>query len=152
MNVPSEAQDDLAQDILLKAWKNLPKFEYQRNNGKFRNWLGLVVSNTARSYYRKQKNAIKAIGKLEFSSEIEPEIQEISNTEWKRFISNKAWDNVKVTLNENVIKCFELISEGIDLKEIAETCALPYNTVCVYKKRIINKISREIIRLEENLG
>ena len=152
MNVPTEAQDDLVQDILLKAWKNLPKFEYQRNNGKFRNWLGLVVSNTARSYYRKQNNAVKAIGKLEADSEIEPEIEEISNIEWKRFISNKAWDNVKTSLNENIIKCFELISEGIDLKEIAEKCDLPYNTVCVYKKRIINKISREIIRLEENLG
>ncbi|MCM8533089.1 MAG: sigma-70 family RNA polymerase sigma factor [Lentisphaeraceae bacterium] len=152
MNVPFEAQDDLVQEILLKAWKNLPKFEYQKNNGKFRNWLGLVVSNTARSYYRKQNNALKAIGKIESETEIEPEIQEISDKEWKLFISNKAWENVKVSLGESVIACFELISEGHDLKNVAEKSGIPYNTVCVYKKRIINKISREIVRLEQELG
>lgn len=152
MNVPFEAQDDLVQEILLKAWKNLPKFEYKKNNGKFRNWLGLVVSNTAKSYYRKQSNVSKAIGKIERDSEIEPEIQDISDAEWKLFISNKAWENVKVSLSENVIQCFELISEGNDLKDVAEKSGIPYNTVCVYKKRIINKISREIVRLEQELG
>lgn len=152
MNIPMEAQDDLAQDILLKAWKNLPKFEYQKNNGKFRNWLGLVVSNTARSYYRKINNGARALGKIENDSEKEPEIEAISDNEWKLFIANKAWENVKKNLSENVIECFELISEGMDLKEVAEHCSLPYNTVCVYKKRIINKISREIIRLEDDLG
>ena len=152
MDIPAEAQDDLVQDILLKAWKNLPNFDYQRSNGKFRNWLGLVVSNTARTYYRNKNTAAKAIGKIETSTEIEPEVETISEAEWKKFIANKAWENVSESLTENVRECFEMISEGMDLKEVGEKCAMPYNTVCVYKKRIINKISREIVRLEEELG
>ena len=152
MNIPHEEQDDLAQDILLKAWKNLPKFDYEKSRGKFRNWLGLVVSNTAKSYFRNVSTASRAMGKMESPDDLEPEINRISKEEWEKFISNQAWENVSQTLTDGVRECFELISEGMDLKEVAEKCDIPYNTVCVYKKRIINKISREIIRLENELG
>ena len=152
MQIPQEDQEDLVQDILLKAWRSLPKFDYEKNRGKFRNWLGLVVSNTARTYYRDKNTASRAMGKIDPDSDIEPEIERISKEEWQRFISNQAWENVSKTLTDGVRECFELISEGMDLKKVAAKCEMSYNTVCVYKKRVINKISREIIRLENELG
>ena len=152
MNVPAKDQEDLVQDILLKAWKNLPKFQYERNRGKFRNWLGIIVKNTARSYYRKINNSTKNLEKIESDDEESAAIDAISEKEWKLFIANKAWENIKTSLSENVIECFELISEGLELQEVAKRCDIPYNTVCVYKRRIVNKISREINRLDEDLG
>lgn len=152
MSVPAKDQEDLVQDILLKAWKNLPKFQYERNRGKFRNWLGIIVKNTARSYYRKMNNSTKNLDKIESDEEESAAIDAISEKEWKLFIANKAWENIKTSLSENVIECFELISEGLELQEVAKRCDIPYNTVCVYKRRIVNKISREINRLDEDLG
>ena len=68
------------------------------------------------------------------------------------FIAEKAWNNVKSSLKTKLAECFELISEGIDIQEVAEKCNMQYNTACVNKKRIINKISREIVRLEKEFG
>ena len=108
MQIPQEDQEDLVQDILLKAWRNLPKFDYEKNRGKFRNWLGLVVSNTARTYYRDKNTASRAMGKIDPDSDIEPEIERISTEEWQRFISNQAWDNVSKTLTDGVREGFEM--------------------------------------------
>lgn len=152
LNIQKEDQDDLVQEILLKAWKNLPKFEYQKNGGKFRNWLGVVVSNTAMTYFRKLKGSENSINKIILENKTEPEIGLLTENEWKLFISKKAWENVKQSLTENVISCFELLSDGMELNEVGEKLGIPYNTVCVYKKRVINKISREINRLEEEFG
>ncbi|EDM24674.1 hypothetical protein LNTAR_03969 [Lentisphaera araneosa HTCC2155] len=38
------------------------------------------------------------------------------------------------------------------MHEVGEQLSIPYNTVCVYKKRVINKIAKEIAELEEQLG
>ena len=152
LNIQKEDQDDLVQEILLKAWKNLPKFEYKKNGGKFRNWLAVVVSNTAMTYFRKLKGSENSMNKIILENKTEPEIGLLTENEWKLFISKKAWENVKQSLTENVISCFELLSDGMELNEVGEKLGIPYNTVCVYKKRVINKISREINRLEEEFG
>ena len=152
LKIQKEDQEDLVQEILLKAWKNLPKFEYQKNGGKFRNWLGVVVSNTAMTYFRKLKNSTNSNSNIFLDDKTEPEIAQLTENEWKLFISKQAWDNVKQNLSETVINCFELISDGIDLKAVGEKLDIPYNTVCVYKKRVVNKISREINRLEQEFG
>ena len=152
MNVPAHDQNDLAQDILIKAWKNLPKFDYSRSRGKFRNWLGLVVSNTVKTYYKKNKSVATMISKLDDDGEISPEVESIATQEWEKFISEKAWTLVSSTLTDPVRECFELISTGMDLNEVAEKTSFNYNTVCVYKRRIINKISKEIARLENEIG
>ena len=152
MNVSPSDQDDLVQDILLKAWKNLPKFDYQKSRGKFRNWLGLVVSNTARTYFRNKNTSNRIIGSLSMEGGMAQEVEKIAVEEWQKFISNKAWENVSQTLSDAVRECFELISQGMDLQEVGEKTGMPYNTVCVYKKRVINKISREIARLENEIG
>ncbi|MCH2205488.1 MAG: sigma-70 family RNA polymerase sigma factor [Lentisphaerales bacterium] len=152
MNVSPSDIDDLVQDILLKAWKNLPKFDYQRSRGKFRNWLGLVVSNTARTYFRNKNTTSRILGSLDTEDQMSPEIEKLTTDEWQKFISNKAWESVSKTLTDPVRECFELISQGMNLKEVGEKTGFNYNTVCVYKKRIINKISREITRLENETG
>ena len=60
MDINSADRDDLAQEILLKAWKSIPKFEFNHQRGKFRNWLGTIVSNTAKNSYRSSASRRKA--------------------------------------------------------------------------------------------
>ncbi len=154
MNVNSGDKDDLAQEILLKSWKNIPKFDYNRERGKFRNWLGRIVSNTVKNYYRSTASRRKAHSGSQETYEhfSEPDIEKIAQEEWRTFISNMAWENVKETLPDISRECFELLSQGMSPTEVSEKLDIKYNNVCVYKKRVINKISHEILRLEEDLS
>lgn len=152
MDIPKHDQEDLVQDVLLKAWKALPEFEYNRSQGKFRNWLSFVTSNTARTYFRTFNKKSKLFCSTETDHAEESEIDKITETEWKKFISKMAWDKVSTTLSDPVKDTFNLFSQGLSPQEVSDKLDIPYNTVCVYKKRVINKISKEIADLEENIG
>ena len=152
MQIPKADQGDLVQDVLIKSWKALPDFDYDSGRGKFRSWLSLVTSNAARSYFRIHNRHSALFINEDSDQKVEAEIEKISLAEWKKFIAEKAWANVSPQLNETLRQCFELISQGVDMHEIGEQLAIPYNTVCVYKKRVINKIAKEIAELEEQLG
>jgi RNA polymerase sigma-70 factor (ECF subfamily) len=47
-----EARKDLAQDIYLKAYKNLPNFKFQ---SKLSTWIGQIAYNTCLNYLEKKK-------------------------------------------------------------------------------------------------
>jgi RNA polymerase sigma factor (sigma-70 family) len=152
MDIPTQDQEDLVQDVLLKAWKALPDFDYNRSQGRFRNWLSFVTANTARTYFRTFNRNSKLFCSKDSDHAEQAEIEKITETEWKKFISKMAWDKVSKNLSEPACQSFELLSEGLSAQQVAEKLNIPYNTVCVYKKRVINKISKEIADLEDDIG
>lgn len=48
---PSGA-DDIAQDVFIKVWKNIKKFDSKKN---FRTWIFRIARNTAMDYLKKKK-------------------------------------------------------------------------------------------------
>ena len=152
MGVAHSECDDIAQDVLLKAWKALPDFEYDPNKGKFRTWLSTVCANTVRTYFKRHNRKSALFSDEEKELAIDSELDKISLIEWKKFISERAWDTVKPTLSEQVCRIFERISTGEDMHNIADDLDIPYNTVCVYKKRVINKLTKVIHELNVELG
>ena len=152
MGVPQGDQADLVQDVLLKAWKSLPSFEYNKSRGKFRSWLSLVTSNTARTYYRGHNKQLKLFSDEDSDQKIDAEIERICEEEWKKFVADMAWKKVSQTLSEQLKNCFELLSQGVEIKEVASQLDMPYNTAVVYRRRVINKIAKEIAEIELQLG
>jgi DNA-directed RNA polymerase specialized sigma24 family protein len=53
--------DDLVQDVLLVAFREIAGFEW-RGQGAFRAWLGTILSNQVRDYFRRQKYRPTATG------------------------------------------------------------------------------------------
>ena len=81
-----------------------------------------------------------------------PEIEEIAESEWRTYIANLAWENISPDLHENAAKCFKLFNEGVEVAEIAKQLDIVEGSVYVYKKRVEQKLIKEIKSLEEDLG
>ena len=81
-----------------------------------------------------------------------PEIEKIAEREWKSHIGKLAWERVKGGFSEKVRESFLMLSAGKSTKEIAEELEIEQNTVNVYKKRIQEKLFREIKLLNNELG
>jgi RNA polymerase sigma factor (sigma-70 family) len=150
---------DVRQLVMLKAWKVLPEFDYESSKGKFRNWLAVITRNEARTYLRKKYREFDREGnerheelKLLSDSWKDPEIDRISLEEWKKYIVTLSWENINGSLSEKVRHCYELLSEGVDAREVATTVDVAENTVYVYRKRVEKQMMKEILRLEEQLG
>ena len=151
---------EITQMIMIKIWKNLPKFNYDPDKGYFRGWLRTVTVNTVRTYISKkaykqesldQLNEDEAHGDVDVDFS-ESEIEKIADAEWEQYIFNMAWDNVKDEFNEKVQAVYAQLLEGKECEDIADDIGVKRNTVYIYRKRIQEKLYREVRRLNRELG
>ncbi|NQZ59875.1 MAG: RNA polymerase sigma factor, partial [Lentisphaeraceae bacterium] len=159
MNCSADNQKDVCQAVLIQSWEKLPEFIYKPVKGKFRSWLTVVTVNMARKNFRQEGrlnkvlNSDKAYKLDEYQLETLPaEIESISQNEWERFISEKAWLNIADNLSQKVRESFEMLMKGVEPDDIARKLGINKNTVHVYKKRVSNKLCCEIVRLEKELN
>ncbi|WP_420798219.1 RNA polymerase sigma factor [Lentisphaera araneosa] len=156
-NLKTELNEDLLQNVLLKLWKDLPKFEYRPNKCRFRTWLSLVTCNIVKDYLKSKagNNAKKEVQyeeALESMSRVsEPEIEKIAEKEWKVFIAEKAYEGIKDDLSDKVRSVFELSMQDIPDEEIEQRIGIASSSVRVYKQRARNALIKEITRLNKEL-
>jgi RNA polymerase sigma-70 factor, ECF subfamily len=53
---------DIAQQVLAIVYRNIGKFEYDREKGRFRNWLGAVTAHEISRYQRKERRTGRGVG------------------------------------------------------------------------------------------
>ncbi|MCM8535304.1 MAG: sigma-70 family RNA polymerase sigma factor [Lentisphaeraceae bacterium] len=156
MGLSNQEAEDLSQKVLLKLWKSLPEFEYRPNKCKFRTWLCTVVRSVVFSDLRSKNSRGKGYERFKADSDEDayslPEIEQLANQEWKAHIGKMAWENIKDCFTDKVIEAFLLFSEGLTTPEIAEKLGVEANTVNVYKKRVRDKLCKEINLLDSELA
>ena len=155
LGVNQSHADDLTQTVLLNLWKKLPDFQYEPKQCKFRTWMNKVVRNTVFNHFRTsaryKKRLENAASEVEFESSM-PDIYEIAEENWQDHISNLAWENIKGALSERDCQLFLMLAEGKSVDEITKFFDMKRNTLYVIRKRIVEKLSREIRRLDEDLS
>ena len=156
MGMSNQDAEDLSQRVLLKLWKNLPDYEYRPGSCKFRTWLCTVIRSEVYSWLRSQQSQDRRIEKyknnLDDDSFSVPEIEKIAENEWKDHIGKMAWENIKDSFSQNVIEAFLMFTDGKTTREIAEHLGVEENTVNVYKKRVRDKLCKEINLLDSELA
>lgn len=159
MGLSHSDADEVVQLVLLKSWNKLPDFCYDPARGKFRGWLGRVTGNTAKNYLRdstgryvalENEDGIAVNEKEFFSSE--SEIDRLAEEEWREYLPKLAWKNICGEFGDNVRRVYQLLHDEKTTEEIAAEVGIAVSSVYVYKKRIQDKLSAEIRRLERELG
>jgi RNA polymerase sigma factor (sigma-70 family) len=148
--------EDLLQDVLVKVWKSLAK--YDDSKSRFRTWLCVVIRNTVFNFFelKSSKNKQKNVSYHEIKENLnlitDSEIDSIAEKEWKSYIANMAWDNLKDDFSEINRQVFEASFEVDDNNILAERFGLAESSVRVYKMRIRKAVHKEIVRLNHELG
>jgi RNA polymerase sigma factor (sigma-70 family) len=157
-NVGSQDSEELMQDVLVKLWKNIAKFDHQSYQCRFRTWLGVMIRNTVFNFFqskatRNSKSNInyeEIIEKLELITEAEVNI--ISEREWKNHVAKLAWSNIKNNFSLQTQQVFEeSIKSDISNPELAKKFTLSESSVRVFKMRVRKAMHKEIIRLNSEL-
>lgn len=159
LNMNNHDCQDLQQNIMLIAWKSLPNFEYNPDRGSFRAWISTVTRRETAHFIKKRQKTFVSLNSDEADKLKEtldnlskPEIDDSITKEWQAFISEKAWDNIKPRFSDKVIEVFQRISKGEGVETIAEDTGISESSVYVYKKRVLNSLQKEILKLERELG
>lgn len=135
--------EDLEQEVYIKTWKNMPEYAQQ---GKFRQWLGVLTANLCRDYFRTKRFKV---AKVEETDEKVAEVnadciapEDVIDAKKRQILILTAVNNLPKAHREVVI-LYEF--EGCSLEVVAQRLKIPVGTV---KSRLHN--ARKI--LKENLS
>ena len=158
MNLEHHDAEDILQRVLLKLWEKLPEFEYSTKKGTFRSFLCTIIRNMAIDLIRKKSRIMEQSSgedKDNLKKYIDqvslPEIETIAEKEWKLFLANAAWKKVEKELTDKVKNTYLMLLKGKSLDDVVDELEIQKNTVYVYKLRVVEKIQKEIKRLEREL-
>ncbi len=157
MGISHYDAEELLQEILVKAWKAIPDFDYSPEKGKFRWWLCRITKNAVYTFLKKSsrqpsKEDLDDTVSTTKHLRTEPEIDNIIEKEWQRFIANKAWNNISSEFSDKFLQAFLKLAEGSSIKDVAASSGIEEGTLYVYKARIQKKLCREIAKLNYELN
>lgn len=154
MGVNSSESDDLSQQIILKIWNSIDKFDYTQKKGGFRNWIYTITKNTVLTQISHDKNCAKkteAIIEDSFGIFSMPEIDGVISEEWNKHISTLAFENISKKVS---VQAMEAFISGFRKEAVGVTATrlgLNEKTIYIYRHRIKNKLKAEISNLKEML-
>lgn len=148
----SMVAEDLTQETFIKMWRNLKKFDLDKN---FRSWLFTIAKNTFIDYLRKNYHKGGLLKEIVFS-EFEDEEKEMGilnnfvidhslifeTIDQKEQISKI--NQILDTLPKNDKKLFEYRLNGLKFNELAKIFNTSVNTIKSRYHRLIQKIKEKI--------
>ncbi|NQZ58793.1 MAG: sigma-70 family RNA polymerase sigma factor [Lentisphaeraceae bacterium] len=153
-----EDSQDVTQDVVVRAWKALPQFEYRKGECKFRSWLMTVCRNCMFDYAKSKRGRLEklrvdvSVDVLTLCGSSAAEIDVIAEVEWKKHIAELALESVIEDFSETVLQTFYLHAEELSVREISERLGISENNVHVYRARVRKALMKEIFRLENQLN
>jgi len=136
---------DIVQDVFIKVWKNVKKFD--NNRASFKTWIFTITRNTITDYLRKKKSiSFSSLDTDEesFANNVEGDIilpdEALSRLEDKELL-NKLLDKMPIQYREVLILYYQ---EEMTFNEIGQLLGKPLNTIKSYHHRALI-ILRELI-------
>lgn len=132
--ITKETNEDLEQEVYVKAWKNQDKYV---EKGNFKTWINTIAKNVSKDYLKSAKYKVyqnstadeEVINSIK-DTKATPELTLLSKIRQKRII--EVIEGLKPKFKEVIMLC-EM--EGYTYEEAAQTLGVPIGTI---KSRIYN--------------
>ena len=151
-----EDHEDLTQEILLKLWGKLQKYEPQKY--KFRTWLSTVIRNTVINFIdkktRRQNREKKSADNEVLNGHLgqdETALSTIIDEEWEIFAINLAMERIRPHFSDKALEVFNMLLDNVSIDEISHVTALKENNICKIKSRLKERLHREVKLIKKEL-
>jgi RNA polymerase sigma-70 factor (ECF subfamily) len=147
---------DVTQEVMARVARSMHAFQYSRERGRFRDWLGTVTRNQVNRHLARQKG-----GGAPANGDAMPEALANlaavdSDTEWtaefNAQILRAALDRVRPLFGPSTWQAFA--SVWLDNKTAAATAAamgITLQAVYVAKAKVLKRLEEEVIELAEDV-
>ena len=142
-----ESSEDIVQDTFLKVWKNLKKFDLERN---FRVWIYAIARNSTYDFLRKKKLIMfSEMDNIEENSTFEENLADTTPIADQIFEEKETAKTIKEVIKSLSPKYKEVVilrhETGMTFEDISDTLKEPMNSVK-------SRYRRAIIQMQEMLG
>lgn len=152
MNVDANDLDDLQQEILLRLWKVLGRYDQER--AAFRTWLSRIIQGKVADHFRKRGRLTKqqiAIQEEPGETEALPDLEAIIEAEWKQHLVKLALTRVSEHFSPRGMTAFTMSMKGSSSAQIAAELNIKPNSANKLKNRVRLRVVQEIEYLREEL-
>jgi RNA polymerase sigma-70 factor (ECF subfamily) len=146
---PADA-DDLIQETLLAATRDLPKFQHSGRPGAFRNWLRSILVNRVRNFWRSARYRPAATGGTSWAERLEQLADDKSdrsrewNLEHDRHVMARLLEQVRPRFEPKTWEAFRRqLLDGQRADVVAAELGLSLNSVYVARSRVLSTLRRE---------
>ena len=150
-------QQDLQQQLLVKLWKGLSKFNEKHENKNFRGWLGVVIRNETYNFFKSQKRySDKIVNDSEYLSSFADEdkaqnVDSMIEQEWKAYVTSLAMEHLKSFFSGNAMSVFSLTLQDKTVEEICDELNLKKDSVYMLRARVKSRFQKEVKSIRQLL-
>lgn len=156
LGLPEADARDVMQDTLMDLMRQLPKFEYDPQRGKFRNFLLTIVHRRAAKWLaarsKVQLASLDETGATRLLHEISARAIPVADddTRWQESLFDEAWLRLKRSdkLKSGTIEVFEAYAiRGENPEDVGKKNGMAANTVYQIKNRVLAMLKDEVNKL-----
>jgi RNA polymerase sigma factor (sigma-70 family) len=153
-----ELAEDVLQETMMALLHFLPKFDYDRDRGKFRSLLFKIAESKTIDAFRRTRrmtsldNANLFERKLEGTT-VDPHSSKLWDQAWDEEILEKAVSEAKGRVKPKTFECFKKVFlEGAQVKDVAREMGISPNLVSQHKHKVMNLIIDTAKNIRNLLG
>tara|TARA_R110000737_G_scaffold120671_4_gene153113 strand:+ start:145526 stop:146272 length:747 start_codon:yes stop_codon:yes gene_type:complete len=147
-----EDADDIVQQTMISISAHIGDFEYDRDRGKFRNWVQTIAENKIKALWRKRSMPNANTDHIRNKACDEPSIDDLWVQEWR--IQDLLWclDQVAKDVSPRKMEAFKKYAlNGMPAKQVAEEMNMTTGNVYVTRHVILNRIRDKALQLDRDL-
>jgi RNA polymerase sigma-70 factor (ECF subfamily) len=151
LSLCKEEKQDLIQDVMLCMFTKAGKFKYDREKGRFRDYMRTIIGRRAVDIIRRRNPAI-AVGDgiVRITDKlVSPEQDDRWLAEWKTHVLNQALVELKSALEPITYQIFELYAlKGWTPDRVQRFLKVGKSSVYTAKSRAVDKLGEIVKKLE----
>ena len=139
------------QDVMLTMFTKAGKFQYDRDKGRFRDYMRKIIDRRAYDIMRRRDQAVRVGEDIDNIKDvlISPEQDDKWLAEWKDHILNQALVELKSALEPITYQIFELYAlKGWEPSRVERFLRVGKSSIYTAKSRAIDKLGEIVRKLE----
>jgi RNA polymerase sigma-70 factor (ECF subfamily) len=145
---------DVTQEVMAQVTRSIAGFSYQRDRGRFRDWLGAVTRSKIVRFLRQQSRPGRP-GSATVEELLEQTANPESDTLWtegfRARLLEVAMSRARPSFEEKTWNLFVgAWVDGKSASELSREFAVPVDAVYVAKSRVLKRLQEEVVALSED--
>ena len=135
--------EDITSECMRLLVRKMPKFDYDKNKGKFRGWLKRIVDGKVTDLMRKRRMPRADTEEVRQMPETDPNPEELWEQKCQQALLYQCLGILKEQVPEHQFEAFRLYAlEECPADQVAENLGLTANHVYVIKNRLLEHLQR----------
>ena len=145
--------EDVVQHGMAAVHKQMERFDYDRDKGRFRGWLRTVVNNHVRNLLKKRREPIAEVQDLNQTENREESPEAAFDRMWMEEHLKHCLRKVRAEVEENTFVAFQhYVIDEWPVERVCKTMSIDRNQLYKIKWSITQKLQEKMRRLLDGEG